>query len=486
MKIILNLFLLIFAGILFSSCDKVVYTGVVESSSEASENSTIVISSDPSGSVIFIDGKNSGFSTPDSIPWLAAGQHKIMLRNYLFDDTLLFVSLSNNRVIRVSVNYYINPGNFATIKCNSLPQGAAIFVNDSATGKVTPYTFTHMYPGDYLVKYTYPEHRADSVAFFVKGGHQFSPNLTLDDTSQVVDYRVYNSPIASNFINDVAVDNNGIVWAASADKGLLRFDGINWTIYDSDNSELPYSSINCVLFDNDRGILIGTSGGLTIFNNGSWNTFNKSNSNLPNNYVSSIARDNNGNLWIGTQGGLAKLSGGIITPYTTQNSKIASNIVSSVAVFGNYIYAGTGAGISQFDGTNWVTYNKYNAEILGNTVSALCADSKGNIYAGIVQNLKSGEMGGLFYFNGSDWTEIPTISGIGIKTTYCDRNDIVWVGTQGGMMKVENFIPTKLFTTSTTPALTINSVRGIVFTNKNQLWVSTYGGGLQKFKEGSY
>lgn len=43
-------------------------------------------------------------------------------------------------------------------------------------------------------------------------------------------FDVYNSPLPSNRVNAIAVDDNGVGWIAT-DSGLARFDGINWTIY---------------------------------------------------------------------------------------------------------------------------------------------------------------------------------------------------------------------------------------------------------------
>ena len=483
MKFILNLSLLAFVFLLFVSCDKDVYQGINEPARK--DNSILVLSSYPSGSAIFVDGKNSGLTTPDSVPHLSVGEHTIKLRNHLFEDTTFTVSLAENENRQMLIDYYLNPGNFGVINCYCTPKGASIFLDDSATGKVAPYTFTGQYPGNHKIKCTYPEHRPDSLTFFVKGGSGVSLFIILEDTSQVVSYQMHNSPIASDFINSVAVDNNGVVWAASLERGLIRFDGKNWSVFNTKNSPLPYDLITCVVVDNQNRILAGTSGGFAIYSNDSWTIFNTSNSNLPHNYVTSIAPDDKGNIWIGTQNGLAKLSDGNIEAFTTSNSGLAGNAVSSVLVSGNYVYAGNYNGISRFDGTNWTQYHKVNSNLSGNTVSCLCADNEGYIYAGLSLNTSTGEPGGGFYFNGSQWREIPTFIGITIKSLYCDKNGIVWAGAQGGLLKIKGRILSKYFTKYNSKLID-DHVRNAVMNDKNQLWIATYGGGLFKFKEGSY
>ena len=55
-------------------------------------------------------------------------------------------------------------------------------------------------------------------------------------------------------------------------------------------------------------------GGLAKFDGTNWTVFNTSNSGLPDNYVSSIAIDGSGNKWIGTDGGLAVYKeGGVVS-----------------------------------------------------------------------------------------------------------------------------------------------------------------------------
>ncbi len=67
-------------------------------------------------------------------------------------------------------------------------------------------------------------------------------------------------------------------------------------------------------------------GGLAKFDGTNWTVYNTSNSGLPDNYVSSIAIDGSGNKWIGTwHGGLAKFDGTNWTVYNTSNSGLPDN-----------------------------------------------------------------------------------------------------------------------------------------------------------------
>ena len=101
---------------------------------------------------------------------------------------------------------------------------------------------------------------------------------------------------------------------------MVKFDGINWTVYDTSNSGLPENYILCLAADGNGNIWIG-SNNLTKFDGINWTIYNKTNSGLPGRYVSYITIDKDGNKWIGTEGGgLAVFNeGGIVSAKEFEN-----------------------------------------------------------------------------------------------------------------------------------------------------------------------
>ena len=83
--------------------------------------------------------------------------------------------------------------------------------------------------------------------------------------------------------------------------GLAKFDGTNWTVYNTSNSGLPDNMGSYSLaIDGSGNKWIGTHVGLAKFDGTNWTVYNNSNSGLPDNSVRSIAIDGSGNKWIGT------------------------------------------------------------------------------------------------------------------------------------------------------------------------------------------
>lgn len=161
----------------------------------------------------------------------------------------------------------------------------------------------------------------------------------------------------------IEIDDFGIKWIGT-DNGLVKYDGTNWTIYNTSNSPIPNNSVISLEIDQDDNIWIGTggsnnTGGLAKFDRTNWTVYTDENSSLPSNYINDLMPDNDGNIWIatgGTQpGGLVKFDGDASWKiYNSSNSDIPNNRVSSIAIDSNgCIWAGTssGVGVLCFDAT---------------------------------------------------------------------------------------------------------------------------------------
>ncbi|MCX8159293.1 MAG: two component regulator propeller domain-containing protein, partial [Candidatus Pacearchaeota archaeon] len=66
---------------------------------------------------------------------------------------------------------------------------------------------------------------------------------------------------------------------------------------------MPDNDVHALAIDAQGNRWIGTWRGLAKFDGTNWIVYNTSNSGLPNNYVFAIEIDAQGNMWIGTGGG---------------------------------------------------------------------------------------------------------------------------------------------------------------------------------------
>lgn len=132
------------------SCEKEVFNSALEVE-EIKRNITLFLDSKPSGAQIYINDKNSGFKTPAKLYWLNEGINKITLKLDLFEDSTLYVSLSDANNNFIFVDYCLNSDRYGKVYSTSYPQYANIFLNDSATGEYTPATLKRLFFGTYKV-----------------------------------------------------------------------------------------------------------------------------------------------------------------------------------------------------------------------------------------------------------------------------------------------------------------------------------------------
>ena len=176
-------------------------------------------------------------------------------------------------------------------------------------------------------------------------------------TGEIIVYAKWNSKLPDNYVRAIAIDGQGNKWIGTGvfivdgpGEGLAKFDGVNWTFYNTSNSGLPYDYVNAIAIDGQGNKWIGTSGGLAKFDGVNWTVYNTTNSGLPYDLVLAIAIDGQGNKWIGTDWkGLAKFDGVNWTVYNTWNSGLPDNNVRSIVIdrLGNK-WIGTNGGLAVF------------------------------------------------------------------------------------------------------------------------------------------
>ena len=219
------------------------------------------------------------------------------------------------------------------------------------------------------------------------------------------------------FITDIAQDQQGFIWLATADRGLLRYDGLKIKSFLSDrraSNAVAADYIRCLSIDRNNTIWIGTIGsGLDKFDP-TTNTYThlrhnpKDDTSLSNDTVTAVLEDRSGNLWVGTFGGL-----NLLDRKTGKFIHYKNNVNDSSSLSYNRI---------------WVIYE----------------DKKGELWIGCGlpyhDNNEKLELGGLNRFDKTtqkfthylhDPSNPNSIAGNKIGSIYEDKKGNFWVGTNG-------------------------------------------------------
>ena len=138
------------------------------------------------------------------------------------------------------------------------------------------------------------------------------------------------SGLPQNSVLAIAQTGDGYLWFGT-EEGLVRFDGVRFTVFDKRNTlSLRSNTISVLLEDRSGSLWIGTNGGgLTHLKNGRFTTLTTQDG-LAGNVILSLHEDREGNLWVGTDGGgLNRFRDGKFATYTVKNG-LADNAVFSI------------------------------------------------------------------------------------------------------------------------------------------------------------
>ena len=249
--------------------------------------------------------------------------------------------------------------------------------------------------------------------------------------------------------NDLAFDSKGNLWVGSSALGLLKFDGSEFTSFDTDNTKIASNNIQSVYVDQDDHIWSGAAysllvnnssekSALTEFDGLTFTIYQTSNSGLPSNSVSNIVFDEQGNAWMGADaqlgifsgnaasGGLVKYDGTNWTLFDANNSAMPDANVNGLAVNGNNIWIATSKGLANFDGIRWQVFGQDELGTTGSNITDVAVDADGNIWALVQEN-------GVVKYDGSNWNLYkPSDSNYSLNAMNqieVSSGGMVWIGT---------------------------------------------------------
>src|ERR1043166_3820437 len=134
--------------------------------------------------------------------------------------------------------------------------------------------------------------------------------------------------LPQNTVQAIVQTQDGYLWAGTQE-GLARFDGLNFTVFDKENTPAFKSNDIRFLHEDRQGRLwISTSYGLLCRHNGQFTAFTVSEG-LPDNSVGPVVEDTNGNVWIGTAGGLSRFEKGKFKTLSVEHG-VAGKVIKTL------------------------------------------------------------------------------------------------------------------------------------------------------------
>ncbi len=274
--------------------------------------------------------------------------------------------------------------------------------------------------------------------------------------------------LPQNTVQAIVQTQDGYLWIGTQE-GLARFDGLNFTVFDKENT--PAFKSNDIRFlqqDRQGRLWISTSYGLVCRHNGEFTSYTVKEG-LPDNSVGPVVEDVSGNIWIGTAAGLARFENGSFKTFTTQQG-LASNLIQTLCARANgTILVGTPAGVQSLSGDQFSAWS-IPSSLLPSNVTAIVETKDNRVWYGTPY--------GLWGLYGGIPLQLPDER---ISTLHVDREGALWIGTSGGVARYR-FNSSTLETFTSANGLTSNLVLSIFEDREGSVWIGTEAGGLNLLK----
>jgi len=327
--------------------------------------------------------------------------------------------------------------------------------------------------------------------------------------------------LPDNLVQAIAQTPDGYLWVGTR-AGLARFDGVQFSDYDSKNvPQLKHSSITALCADHRGTLWIGTDGGgIVSYRDGVFSAVSRTNG-LAGDQVRVIFESKDGALWVGTTEGMSRYKDGRFRNYRQADGLLSDDVNSFCEDRDGNLWIATGKGLNRlrpggamdefnlpiFNGLpnesvrgicqdkggriwvgsnngllwyNWFWQNSfyaYNTRYgLSDTfVSAICEDREGNLWVGTYSGLNRFREGR--FYNQLDNEGLPFDR---VNALFEDREGDLWVGSKEGLIRLT---PKRFFAYTKRQGLTHNNTMAVLEDKSGSLWIGTWGGGLNQLKD---
>ncbi|MBI4750647.1 MAG: protein kinase [Acidobacteria bacterium] len=316
--------------------------------------------------------------------------------------------------------------------------------------------------------------------WFLLGFLLFPPSvLGINPDKAITQYviKTWQDELPQNSVNAIAQTADGYLWFGTYE-GLVRFDGVRFTVFDRSNTpEFQSNHVWRLFVDSQNRLWIGTLGsGLYCYENGRFTHIGSADG-LLNNFIRTLAEGPDHSLWIGTDGGLHRYRNGQVTGFTEAQG-LKSNLVTSFWTdHSGAFWVGTDKGLNRLssDGLRLIPFAD---ELLSKRIFYLSEDPSGTLWAGTTDGVI------LIDANRTQGTRHPKLSGLRANAICRDRDGCVWFGVSGE--GVFRFTEKGLSSLSTKNGLVNDRIRNIFEDREGNIWIGTGGGGVTCLSDGKF
>jgi ligand-binding sensor domain-containing protein/class 3 adenylate cyclase len=291
------------------------------------------------------------------------------------------------------------------------------------------------------------------------------------------------SGLPQNSVFSIAQTPDGYLWLATQE-GLVRFDGVRFTTFNSSNTEaITHNDVWRLLAD-EQGLWVATrGGGLLRYRQGRFEHWDSADG-LAGDTIHSLWRDADGSLWVGTEFGLSQLrwaaDGALGVRSFREDYGLTSNTIYAIyRDSAGRLYAGTdSAGINLMNADGRFVPWAGDQRLAQATIYDLREDSRGALWIATGNGLYRWHEGQLQRFG-----EAEGLSSARVRAIFEDRHGQLWFGTDGGLNR---YVNGRFSHFTSALGLTSDQVGALNEDREGNLWIGTDGGGLNRLSNSRF
>jgi signal transduction histidine kinase/ligand-binding sensor domain-containing protein len=316
-----------------------------------------------------------------------------------------------------------------------------------------------------------------SLAICLKAASALEPSTPLERYSRQT--WLMENGLPQNTVQALAQTRDGFLWLGT-EAGLVRFDGAGFQLFDrTTNPRLPGNDVRCLLESSDGALWIGTSDGLARWRNGEVTAYTTQQG-LPANGIRSLVETSDKVLWAWTDSGLAHLAADRFA--ANDLGFPASSIAAVLLDRRGGLWVETGSGGADYRDGKWASTDEYFstqdrttffASLPGGGI-ALASQSKLEIAHGSFSTARPQDVFTRFNVG----KELP---GTRIQAMMADREGSLWVGTNGGLVRVRADGKVERF--PVTDSLARASILSLLEDREGNLWIGTETDGVHILRD---
>jgi ligand-binding sensor domain-containing protein len=309
-------------------------------------------------------------------------------------------------------------------------------------------------------------------------------------------------------------DENGTVWAYGH-KGLYKVEDTTCIPLHLPKEIADIKYFNDFLIRNENNYCVATNYGVFVIENGLFQLIDI-NSGLSSNTSSIVYRDKENNLWVGTaNAGINKLKAKTILTYNKEDGLRSDGCGPLLTLNdGSILISNYCNGLSNYNNKGFSLFNQKHV----GCIWSMLQDKENNLWLGTYNQ-------GLFKYKNLDSTNYFSKTNVSKNVYFSifqDADDKIWFGTANGMSIYKNGAVVSVFektiqakvsymmqdnnrniwvctdsglvvivknivkTYTTNDGLPSNKIRHVYQDKEGTMWISTYDGGIVRFKNNSF